>query len=110
VKQPDFPGPGEQTGPDHIPTEANDIPIPDGELRAIDCRHTQELPAVRLYDPEEWHELAEGKLRRTGTDRDRIPAVRAEMVAETRLDYSAYGREVSLDTVQDDSGPQSDQG
>ena len=116
VDQPEVPGPGELVGPDNIDAEAQTGPIPDGEILDIDPvldhrRSTLELPQVVLTEAESAFETREREIRRTGTDRDDLRAIRARLDTEERLDHTASNdeREVTLDPAQDESGPQSDQ-
>jgi hypothetical protein len=118
TKQPDVPGPGEPVGPNNLQAEAANGPIPDGEAPRDPSqdrrRRTVELRLVRWDEtgdsPEcDWQSM----IRRTGTDRDMLPAVGAQEDApELRLDHTAddLQREATFDPAQDDSGPQSDKG
>ncbi|MBN1964979.1 MAG: hypothetical protein JW910_10045 [Anaerolineae bacterium] len=117
--QPDDPGPGERTGPDLLQTEADARPIPDGEMRGADVprdprRRTQEMLPVSGVEADGQPRLGqEGSLRRTGTERDALAAVRKGASAtERRVDHSAADdrREDIFDPAQDDSGSQPDQG
>ena len=113
VKQPDLPGPGEQDGPD-LEAETRSLATPDGEMPGA----KPPASGQSSTPPRDWSCAghADGSdhgsiLRRTSTDRDAIPAVRlAEATLEQRVDRSAgdLARENTFDTVQDDSGPQSD--
>jgi hypothetical protein len=110
-RQPDFPGPGEQAGPD-LDAETRIIPIPDGEMPGA----ARPVPGRTSAPRPEWSGAADGSdhgsvMRRTSTDRDALPVVRlADATTEQRLDHSAgdLARENTFDTVQDDSGPQTD--
>ncbi len=113
VKQPDFPGPGEQAGPD-LDSETHIVSTPDGEMPGTKrpapgqtSTPQRALTCAGSADGSDHSSI----LRRTSTDRDAIPVVRlADATLEQRVDRSAgdLARENTFDTVQDDSGPQSD--
>jgi hypothetical protein len=111
-EHPDIPGPGEHNDSDSIQAESNSGPVPTGDIYSCDPRRTQELPAVVTWASEGEQKVGEDLRRRTGTDLDALRPVRVKSHAtEQRLDRSAPNnqREISLDPVHDDSGPQSDQ-
>lgn len=112
AEHPDIPGPGEYNDSDSIQAETHTGPIPNGDMVVYDPRRTQELVAVSAWVAEGEQQTGEDVRRRTGTDLDGLRPVRVKAHAtEQRLDRSAPNnqREISLDPVHDDSGPQSDQ-
>ncbi len=116
AEHPEFPGPGEHAGPDHIEAEAHSGPVPDGEMPGIDPdrdqrRRTLELSAVQV--PDEGREVRQqSALRRTGTENDDLPRIHPRSAAtEQRQDRSVTDgqREDTFDPAQDNAGPQSEQ-
>jgi hypothetical protein len=113
---PNVPGPGEQADPEYLQAEAADGLIPDGEMPGLSAAmRSRPLPAAPAIGTGDADDLASRDpqivLRRSGTDRQRFPAVQPEAsVAETRLDGSGADlpHEAVIDPAQDNAGLQPD--
>lgn len=113
--QPDVPGPGEDVGPDVVPSENVTHSGIDAEpavrQQPRDWRRTTyEMTAWRAVEPGDRSEPSGTDiLRRTGTEQAVI-RLAAEDATEQRADRSAADllRESNFDPMQDEGGPQSD--
>lgn len=113
--QPDVPGPGEDCGPDNVPTEPVNHPVPLGEQTASPHqrdwrRSTHEIAAWRVSERESTLEpCGTDSLRRTGTDHP-VVCLDVEGATERRDDHSTSDgmREQPFDPFQDDPGSQPD--
>ena len=118
VYRPDAPGPGEFAGLDHLQTESNFGPIPDGEMPGTDPLPSSSFlkSEAQPLDSREASYTSDLNdriaIRRTGTDRDALPVVRFSPFTDQHEAQTTccIPQENEFDLVQDDSGPQSDQG
>ncbi len=113
AEQPDFFGPGEYTGSDLTEAESNPGPIPDGEMGSVDRRRrtieTQPIDQREAADIPSRSKT--GEIRLSSSQHETAHHAKAALTEQSR-DQSADNevREKIYDPVQDDSGPQSDQG
>lgn len=113
AEQPDFFGPGEHTGSNLLEAESNPGPIPDGEMGGIDHRRrTLEMQPVDQREAVDIPSRSKtGEIHLSSAPHDAVHRVETAITEQSR-DQSADNevREKIYDPVQDDSGPQSDQG
>jgi len=113
AEQPDFFGPGEYTGPNLLEAESNPGPIPDGEMAGVDPRRrTIETQPVDQREANDIPARSKtGEIRLSSDLHEAAHRVDTGLTEQSR-DQSANNevREKIYDPVQDDSGPQSDQG
>ena len=111
TEHPNHQGPGEDVGPHDLQGEANNVPVPEGEMSRPDALYEQrDLPPK----PARREDFADGDApdphvthHRTGIDLKAVAFKRGEGSApEARVDHTVeeLPRETVFDPAQDDTG------